>query len=130
MGRIGTALRSIETERTPLQHEIDRLVRVVAALGLTGAALVVVVYGLSRGSWLEGFLAGIATAMSMLPEEFPVVLTVFLALGAWRMSQRHVLTRRAPVIEALGAATSGAAGAPGAIATESTRFGEGPAELA
>jgi Ca2+-transporting ATPase len=105
LGRIGTALRTIETERTPLQHEIDRLVRVVAAVGLTGAALVVVVYGLSRGSWLEGFLAGIATAMSMLPEEFPVVLTVFLALGAWRMSQRHVLTRRAPVIEALGAAT-------------------------
>jgi Ca2+-transporting ATPase len=105
LGRIGTALRTIETERTPLQHEVDRLVRVVAVLGLTAAAFVVVVYGLSRGSWLEGFLAGIATAMSMLPEEFPVVLTVFLALGAWRMSQRHVLTRRAPVIEALGAAT-------------------------
>ncbi|MEI6403947.1 MAG: cation-transporting P-type ATPase, partial [Actinomycetota bacterium] len=101
LGRIGTALRTIETERTPLQGEIDRLVRVVAAVGLTGAALVVVVYGLARGGWLEGFLAGIATAMAMLPEEFPVVLTVFLALGAWRMSQRHVLTRRAPVIEAL-----------------------------
>ncbi len=106
LGRIGTALRTIEPERTPLQREIGRLVRVIAAVGLAAAALVVVVFGLTRGHWLEGLLAGIATAMAMLPEEFPVVLTVFLALGAWRMSQRHVLTRRPPVIETLGSATA------------------------
>ena len=105
LARIGSARRSIEQHPTPLQREIDRLVRYVAALGLAAAAVVVVLYGLSRGNWLEGLLAGIATAMAMLPEEFPVVLTVFLALGAWRMSQKHVLTRRSPVIEALGAAT-------------------------
>lgn len=105
LGRIGTALRDIEPERTALQREIDRLVRVVAVIGLSAAAIVVVAYGLARGGWLEGLLAGIATAMAMLPEEFPVVLTVFLALGAWRMSQRKVLTRRAPVIETLGSAT-------------------------
>ena len=105
LGRIGSALRSIEQEPTPLQREIDRLVRYLAAFGLAAAAVVVVVYGLTRGNWLQGLLAGIATAMAMLPEEFPVVLTVFLALGAWRMSQKHVLTRRAPVIEALGSAT-------------------------
>ena len=74
-------------------------------LGLGAAAVVVVVFGLTRGHWLEGVLAGIATAMAMLPEEFPVVLTVFLALGAWRMSQRNVLTRRSAVIETLGSAT-------------------------
>jgi Ca2+-transporting ATPase len=105
LGRIGTALRSIESERTPLQREVDRLVRTVAVLGLIAAILVVVLYGATRGEWLEGFLAGIATAMALLPEEFPVVLTVFLALGAWRMSQRHVLTRRPPVIETLGSTT-------------------------
>jgi Ca2+-transporting ATPase len=105
LGRIGTALRTIETERTPLQREVDRLVRYIAGLGIAAAALVVIIYGLSRGHWLAGVLAGIATAMAMLPEEFPVVLTVFLALGAWRMSQRHVLTRRSAVIEALGSAT-------------------------
>ncbi|WP_034806212.1 cation-translocating P-type ATPase [Intrasporangium oryzae] len=105
LGRIGTALREIEPERTALQREVDRLVRVIAVLGIGAAAAVVVVYGLTRGHWLEGVLAGIATAMAMLPEEFPVVLTVFLALGAWRMSQRHVLTRRPPVIETLGSAT-------------------------
>ena len=105
LGRIGTALRTIEPGRTPLQAEVRRMVRAIAIVSAVAAALVVVVFGLTRGRWLEGFLAGIATAMSMLPEEFPVVMTVFLALGAWRMSQRHVLTRRSPVIETLGSAT-------------------------
>ncbi len=105
LGGIGTALRTIEPERTRLQSEIDRLVRVVAVIGLSAAAIVVVAYGAMRGRWLEGLLAGIATAMAMLPEEFPVVLTVFMALGAWRMSKRNVLTRRAPAIETLGSAT-------------------------
>lgn len=105
LGRIGAALRTIEPSRTPLQRAVDRLVRVVFVVGVLAAAAVVVVYGLTRGDWLEGLLAGIATAMAMLPEEFPVVLALFLALGAWRMSQHHVLTRRAPVIETLGAAT-------------------------
>jgi len=105
LGRIGKALQTIEQEATPLQREIDRLVRIIAVIGLAAATAVVIINGLTRGGWLEGLLAGIATAMAMLPEEFPVVLTVFLALGAWRMSQRHVLTRRAPVIETLGSAT-------------------------
>ena len=105
LGRIGTALRTIKTEPTPLQREIDRLVRVIAVIGILAATAVAVIYGLTRGDWLEGLLAGIATAMAMLPEEFPVVLTIFLALGAWRMSKKHVLTRRSAVIETLGSAT-------------------------
>ena len=105
LGLIGTSLRTIEQERTPMQKEVDRLVRVIAVFGVGAAAVVVVVYGLVRGDWPAGTLAGIATAMAVLPEEFPVVLTVFLAVGAWRMSQRHVLARRAPVIETLGSAT-------------------------
>jgi Ca2+-transporting ATPase len=106
LGGIGKALRTIEPERTPLQREIDRVVRLMAVLGLGASALVVIVYGMTRGHWLEGLLAGIAAAMSLLPEEFPVVLTVFLALGAWRMSQRNVLIRHSPVIETLGSATA------------------------
>lgn len=105
LGKIGAALRTIEPERTPLQREIDRLVKVLAMFGVAIAAVVVIVYGLTRGNWLMGALAGIATAMALLPEEFPVVLTVFMALGAWRMSKRHVLTRRPPVVETLGSAT-------------------------
>ena len=105
LGRIGTALSSIGQERTPMQREVDRLVRIVAAAGLGAAALVFVVYGSTRDSWLEGALAGIATAMSAIPEEFPVVMTVFLALGAWRMSRNRVLARRSAVIETLGSAS-------------------------
>ncbi len=106
LGSIGTALRTIEIEPTRLQREIDRLVRVVAVIGVGAAVMVVVALGATRHDWLEGLLAGIGTAMAMLPEEFPVVLTVFLALGAWRMSQSHVLTRRSAVIETLGSATA------------------------
>jgi Ca2+-transporting ATPase len=105
LGKIGAALRTIKPERTPLQREIDRLVQILAVIGLAAAVVVVIVYGLTRGNWLPGVLAGIATAMALLPEEFPVVLTVFMALGAWRMSQKHVLTRRPPVVETLGSAT-------------------------
>ena len=104
LGLIGHALRSSRPEPTKLQRDIDRLVRRLAAAGLGIAAAVVFVAGTTRGGWLEAVLAGIATAMAMLPEEFPVVLTVFLALGAWRLSQRNVLTRRPAVIEALGSA--------------------------
>jgi Ca2+-transporting ATPase len=106
LGHIGAALQTIQPERTRLQREIDRLVRIIAVVGVGAAVLVVVVYGLTRGDWLEGSLAGIATAMAMLPEEFPVVLTLFLVLGAWRMSQRHVLTRRSAAIETLGSVTA------------------------
>ena len=109
IGKIGKALQSLEPEQTVLQKETGRLVRNLAIIGLSLCAVVVVLYALTRGntalSWKQGFLAGIATAMATLPEEFPVVLTIFLALGAWRISQKRVLTRRIPAIETLGAAT-------------------------
>jgi Ca2+-transporting ATPase len=65
----------------------------------------VLLYGLRGGGWLQGLLAGIALAMAVLPEEFPVVLTVFMAIGAWRISKSRVLARRLPAVEALGSAT-------------------------
>lgn len=105
LGKIGLALRSVETERTTLQRDVDRLVRGIAVVGLGLAAAVFIIYSVTRGDWLEGALAGITLAMAILPEEFPVVLTVFLALGAWRISKRNVLTRRMPAIETLGAST-------------------------
>lgn len=105
LGRIGNALDSIEITDTPLQSEMNRLVRIIAALGVFVAVLVVVVFTTTRGDLIHALQAGIATAMAMLPEELPVVFTVFLALGAWRMSQKNVLTRKPPVIEALGSVT-------------------------
>jgi P-type Ca2+ transporter type 2C len=105
MGKIGKALQTVQLEGTQLQVEVGRLVRWVAVLGLSLCLIVVVLYGLTRGDWLKGFLAGITLAMAMVPEEFPVVLTIFLALGAWRLSKIKVLARRVPVIETLGSAT-------------------------
>jgi Ca2+-transporting ATPase len=105
LGRIGKALQSLQQEDTPLQRETRRVVRNLAVLGLALCAAVIVLYGFTRGDWLQAVLAGITLAMAMLPEEFPVVLTIFLALGAWRMSQRRVLARRIPAVETLGATT-------------------------
>ncbi len=105
LGRIGRALAALEPERTALQREVDRVVRVVSVAGLALCAGVVLLYGLRQHLWLRGLLAGLTLAMAILPEEFPVILTVFFALGAWRLSKSGVLTRRVPAIEMLGSAT-------------------------
>ena len=105
IGKIGKALQILQPEDTNLQQQTGKIVRNFATIGLAMCALVVIVFGLTRGDWLQGFLAGITLAMATLPEEFPVVLTIFLALGAWRISQHRVLTRRVAAVEMLGAAT-------------------------
>ena len=104
-GRIGKSLQTIETEQTQLQKETKHFVRNVALIAVALCVLMALVYGFTIGQWLDGLLASITLAMAILPEEFPVVLTVFLALGAWRISQSHVLTRRMPAIETLGSTT-------------------------
>ena len=106
IGKIGVALQILEPEDTNLQQQTRKIVRNFALIGLGLCLLVIVVFGLTRHDWLQGFLAGLTLAMATLPEEFPVVLTVFLALGAWRISQYKVLTRRIPAVEMLGAATA------------------------
>lgn len=105
IGQIGRSLETLETEAPRLQRETSRIVAICAAGGMAVASIVVLLYGFLRGGWLDAFLAGIATAMSLLPEEFPVVLTIFLAMGAWRIAQVGVLTRRTAAIETMGAAT-------------------------
>ncbi|HXJ43744.1 MAG TPA: cation-transporting P-type ATPase, partial [Bryobacteraceae bacterium] len=105
MGKIGKDLRSIETEQPHLQRQMGWLIRDFAIVGAVAGGLVVLLFGLLRGSWLQAMLGGIALGMSLLPEEFPLVMTVFMAMGAWRISQARVLTRRASAIETLGATT-------------------------
>ena len=105
IGRIGKALEDVREEPTKLKKEMGRLVKRLAIIGIVLCILVIVVYFLTRGDLLKGFLAGITLAMAMLPEEFPVVLTIFLALGAWRMSKKNVLTRKPAAVETLGSAT-------------------------
>jgi Ca2+-transporting ATPase len=105
IGRIGKALQTLETEPTPLQRETGSIVRTIFIGALVLCAVVVIVYGITRGNWLQGVLSGVTLAMAMLPEEFPVVLTIFLAVGAWRISQKNVLARRMAAVETLGSAT-------------------------
>jgi len=105
IGKIGKALQTLEPEETTLQRQTGRIIRNFALLGLGLCAVVIAVFTLTRGSLIGGILAGLTLAMATLPEEFPVVLTVFLALGAWRISRHKVLTRRVPAVETLGAAT-------------------------
>ncbi|HEY8947444.1 MAG TPA: cation-translocating P-type ATPase [Rhizomicrobium sp.] len=105
MGKIGRSLQSIDLEQPRLQAQLSWLVRDFAFLGLAVSGLVILLFGLLRGSWLNAALGGIAIGMSVMPEEIPLVLAVFMAMGAWRISRARVLTRRASAIETLGAAT-------------------------
>jgi Ca2+-transporting ATPase len=105
IGRIGQSLSALDPEPPRLQAQMRWLVKLCAIFGGVVSVLAVLLYGTLRGGWLDALLAGIAIGMSMLPEELPVVLTVFMAMGAWRISKARVLTRRAAAIETLGSAT-------------------------
>jgi len=105
VGKIGAALKSLSPESTPLQKETHALVRRLAVGAAVLCVAVIVIYGLTRADWMGGLLAGLTLAMAILPNEFPMVLVIFLSLGAWRLSKKRVLTRRMSAVETLGAAT-------------------------
>jgi Ca2+-transporting ATPase len=104
-GRIGASLAGIVVEKTLLQQSIGRLVRVLGVMAGAVSIAVFLLYGLLRGEWMDGALSGIAVAMALLPEEFPMAFAVFMAFGAWRLAQMRILARRPAVIETLGAAS-------------------------
>ncbi len=105
IGAIGASLAGLEREQPALERQTRRMVLVFGSIGLAVSLLAFFLYWGLRGSWLEALLGAIAVGMSLLPEEFPLVLTVFMVMGAWRLSRSRVLTRRAAAIEALGSAT-------------------------
>jgi Ca2+-transporting ATPase len=105
IGQIGKALQETHTATSPLRIQTDRLVNRLAIMAGILCLTLAIIYGATRGHWLDALLAGVSLAMASLPEEFPVILSVFMALGAWRISQRNVLTRRLDAIETLGATT-------------------------
>lgn len=104
-GKIGRSLEQIDPDQTRLQKEMKVLIRNLFIAGAFLSIIVIIAFYVTRGSFIQSLLNGLAAAMAMLPEEFPVVLTVFLALGAWRLSQKNVLTRKPSAIESLGSAT-------------------------
>ncbi|HEY8997044.1 MAG TPA: cation-translocating P-type ATPase, partial [Edaphobacter sp.] len=105
IGKIGQSLHSIEPEPSRLNVETRRLVLYCSIGGAAVSVVALILYRAFVGGWIEAILNAITVGMSMLPEEFPVVLTVFMAMGAWRISRAQVLTRRTVAIEALGSAT-------------------------
>ncbi len=104
-GKIGASLQNIEQDETRLQKEMKVLIRNLFIVGVFISIGVVLAFYFTRGHFIQSLLNGLAAAMAILPEEFPVVLTVFLALGAWRLSKNNVLTRKPSAIETLGSAT-------------------------
>lgn len=104
-GKIGTSLENIVVDKTKLQVEMKKLIRNLFIIGIFISVAVILAYYFTRGNFIHAMLSGLAAAMAILPEEFPVVMTVFLALGAWRLSKKKVLTRKPSAIETLGSAT-------------------------
>jgi Ca2+-transporting ATPase len=104
-GQIGISLENIEQKETRLQKEMKILIRNLFLIGAFLCVTVVIAFYLTRGNFIFALLNGLAATMAILPEEFPVILTVFLALGAWRLSKKNVLTRKPSAIETLGSAT-------------------------
>ena len=102
MGRIGKSLEQIVLPSSPLRDEMTRLTQKIAAVGGSLALILVLAYWLARDNLPEAILAGIALAMSLLPQEFPVIMIIFFAFAARRLGKLDVLTRRLDAIETLG----------------------------
>jgi len=105
LGKIGAALRDVRAPPTPLQRQMRALVRLFASLSFAACIIVAVALRWRGADWLDAALSGVTLAIATIPEEFPVVVTVFLALGAWRMSKHAALVRQRAAIEALGSVT-------------------------
>lgn len=105
LGRIGASLNAIAPRESLLNQELKALVRRVAIVAIFISVVVSIAFAVHDGSWVRGLLVGLTLAMAIIPEEFAVVWSVMLALGAWRLAQVDVLTRQPQAIEALGATT-------------------------
>jgi Ca2+-transporting ATPase len=105
LGRIGQSLQDIALQASPLRDEVARLTRRLVIVGLSLCLGLVLLFWALRGGWLEAMLAGITLAMGILPQEFPVIMIVFLALAARRLAAQQVLTRRLNAVETLGQTT-------------------------
>ena len=101
-GKIAQLLQTVETGKTPLQHNLDKVGQALARAALV-VVLVIVALGLLRGQpLLEMFIFGIALAVAVVPEALPAVVTISLAIGVQRMVKRNALIRRLPAVETLG----------------------------
>lgn len=110
-GKIGANLSKTKEKKTPLQKQTDKLVKTCAIIAFILFILVAILTYLNipdhsfKERIIESILSGVTLAMAMIPEEFPVVLTVFLSMGAWRLAKKNSLVKKLPAVETLGAVT-------------------------
>ncbi|XDD41911.1 cation-translocating P-type ATPase [Leptospira sp. WS60.C2] len=105
IGKIGRKIADESVGKTLLEIEVTRLVRNLFFVAATFCILLALYFGFVRSEWLQGLLSGLTLAIGLMPEELPLVMTIFFALGAYRLSTKNVLVRRSSIIETLGAAT-------------------------
>ncbi len=105
IGKLGITMEGISKEKTPLQQQINLFVKRMAVFGAIAFVIVSFYNFLESGNLLHGIMHGLALAMAVLPEEIPVALSTFMALGAYQMSKKNVLVKHPQTVEALGAAT-------------------------
>ena len=105
IGQIGTAIKNVEPPPSRVMVEVRKVVRWVAAISVLTSLLIITISIVGGKSLIDSVLVGLTFAMGTVPEEFPVVLTIFMAIGAWRISRKNVLTRQMTAIESLGSAT-------------------------
>jgi Ca2+-transporting ATPase len=105
LGQIGGTLSQLAPPPSRLQRELQRVVRRVAVFAVLASIGAALLFTARHGSLVNGLLAGLTLAMAIIPEEFAVVWTVMLALGAWRLARHRVLTRQSQAIETLGTTT-------------------------
>ncbi len=103
IGKIGNKINQIEIEKSTLSQQTTKLITQITIISLALSFLLIIIYGLIHGKWIEAILSGIALSMAMLPQEFVIMMTLFPALGAFRLSKKNVLARRLSSIETLGA---------------------------
>jgi Ca2+-transporting ATPase len=104
LGALSASMIGIEFEPTPLQRRSASLIAMLGSVAILFCIAVALIDGWIRGDWIDAVLSGVTVAVALVPEEFPMVLAVFMALGAWRLARKRVLVRRSAVIETLGGA--------------------------
>jgi Ca2+-transporting ATPase len=103
-GQVASLLRTVQTPSSPLKRKVDRLVKQVVMVAIALAGVLFVLEWFRSGDLITSVIIALTFGMSAVPEEFPLVFTLYLSLGAWRLAQKRVLVKSLPSVEALGSA--------------------------
>jgi len=102
LGKLGKTVTAITAPKTLLQQQVNKFVRQLAVFGISAFLVIWAINFLKTGLWVESLLFALTLAMAAVPEEIPVALSSFMALGAWQMSKLGIISRQPQIIENLG----------------------------